>query len=110
MSMGMSYEEYWYGDTTLSRYYYQAYQLRLQQRDYDAWLAGAYVKAAIESSIGNAFRKSSSDAVSYPSQPYTIEEKRQREINEEQEALIMQAWMTQFVEAGKNWGTQDERM
>ena len=110
MSIGMSYQDYWYGDVDLVRYYYKAYQLRLEQQDYNAWIAGAYVKMAIESSIGNAFRKNSADAVTYPTEPYSIAEQRRREATEEEQALIMQAWMTQFVEAGKNWGTQDERM
>ena len=102
MALGMSYDDYWYGDVTMTRYYYEAHQIRLRQRDYESWLAGAYVKVAIESSIGNAFRKG--EAAQYPKEPYSVTAEKQKEANEEQQALFMQAWMEQFVEAGKNWG------
>lgn len=107
MAIGMTYEQYWYGDPLMVRAFYEADKIRKEREDYEAWLHGLYVLNALNASVGNMFRKSG-QPVKYPTEPFSVTEKkerqRQKEIDEEQEALIAQAWMSSFVQAGKNWG------
>lgn len=51
LALGMTYEQYWYGDVTLVRDYRKAYQIQFErQRDlmnWHAWLQGWYVYDAL---------------------------------------------------------------
>lgn len=47
LAMGMSYDEYWYGDFELTRYYRKAYELKLERQYYDEWRQGIYVLEAL---------------------------------------------------------------
>lgn len=111
MSMGMTYEQYWYGDTYMARAFYKADKLKREQRDENAWLIGAYVCRAIESTIGNAFLKKGCQPIEYPDMPKFMEkrlredeERRRSEEQEEKDRVFALAWMSNFVQAGKNWG------
>ena len=107
MAIGMTYEQYWYGDPLMVRAFYKADKIRQEREDYNAWTQGMYVLSALNASVGNMLRKSGQPA-KYPTEPFSVTEKkerqRQKEIDEEQEALLAQAWMSSFVQAGKNWG------
>lgn len=104
----MTYEQYWYDDPLMVRAFYKADKLRRERMDEEAWLHGVYICAAIDSTIGNAFRKNG-DPAEYPKEPITITEKRKNDEahareKQEKEALWAMAWMESFVQAGKNWG------
>lgn len=47
MSIGMAYNDYWYGDCDLVKMYLKAYQLKIEreqhQANYNNWLMGAYI-------------------------------------------------------------------
>lgn len=114
MAIGMSYEQYWYGDPLMVRAFYKAEKIRQERMDEEAWLHGLYVMKAVDSTIGNAFRKSSEEASPYPEEPISLtikkqekEEKSERE--KEREAIWALAWMSSFVSAGKNWGKNKEQ-
>lgn len=51
IQVGMTPDEYWYGDPSLLENYEVAYRKRREEAAYDAWLSGVYVKAAISSSV-----------------------------------------------------------
>ena len=111
MSIGMTYEQYWFGDTRMARAFYQAEKIRQEQIDANAWLFGSYVGQAIEATIGNAFRKSGIPPQKYPEYPRLTEqrmkeeeERRQGIEQEERDKTFALAWMSNFVQAGKNWG------
>lgn len=109
MAIGMTYDEYWYGDPLLVRAYYKADQLRRRRADEDAWLHGLYVLNALNATVGNMFRKSGQVPAEYPKEPFTMKEERQKEQEraekeKEQEATWALAWMSSFVQAGKNFG------
>ena len=57
MSMGVPYDEYWYGDYTQLEHYQKAFELRRERANYDAWLQGAYMYDALcmVSPVLNAF-------------------------------------------------------
>ena len=108
MAIGMTYEQYWYGDPLLVRAFYQADRLRRDRQDEAAWLTGLYVLNALNATVGNMFRKSGQAPAEYPEEPFSmkkIHEKRElTEQEKEQEAVWAEAWMSSFVQAGKNWG------
>lgn len=86
MSIGVSYDDYWYGDFTKLRFYREAEEYR-QERDNDAaWLQGMYVYEAVGclAPILHAFAKRGTKPVKYPEKPYSITE-RQRKAEEEKE-------------------------
>ena len=110
MAIGMTYDEYWYGDPLMVRAFYKANRLREEQKDAEAWLAGSYVLKALDAVVGNLFRDKGSQRAEYPTEPVLAQAKREKrektEREQEQEALWAKAWMSQFVEAGKEWGKQ----
>lgn len=107
MAIGMTYEQYWYGDPLMVRAFYKADQLRQQRLNDEAWLFGAYVYRAIDATVCNMFRKHNAEMAEYPKKPIEIGEKEEsyyeKEKREEQEALFAQAYMSNMVLAGKNW-------
>lgn len=115
MSIGMTYEQYWFGDPLMVRAFYKAEQIRQEQADYNAWLQGAYFKQAIESSIGNAFRPKGTSPIEYPAKPWIVEQRQKLEEDrrktaeqEEKEIVFAKIYMRQFEQAGRNWGKKQE--
>lgn len=111
MAIGMTYEQYWYGDPMMVRAFYKANQIRKEIADEAAWLNGLYVLNALNATVGNMFRKTGEAKADYPEQPFTIQRKKEKvrektEAEEEQEAVWAKAWMSSFVQAGKHWGKQ----
>ena len=109
MAIGMTYEQYWYGDPLMVRAFYKAFQLRQEQIDEQAWLNGVYVLRALDATVGNMFRKHGATPAEYPQEPMTLTSRRQREAEaserrKAQEAVWARAWMESFVQAGKNFG------
>ena len=111
--MGMPYDEYWFGKPYRVRQYIMAEKHRQEQNNFNAWLQGAYFTAALSATVGNMFKKSSSDAFKYPDKPVDLfgesvehETPIQVEEREYSEALAAKAWMEQMVQVGKNWGNK----
>lgn len=114
MAIGMTYEQYWYGDPLMVRAFYKADRLRRERMDEEAWIHGLYVMNAISATVGNAFKKKGEQPDEYPKEPVTVTKRREEEQARkkrasEQEAAWALAWMTSFVRAGKNWGKNKEK-
>lgn len=105
----MTYEQYWYGDPLMVKYYRKADLLRQERMNDEAWLRGMYIYDAIGrlAPILQAFAKAGTKPEPYIDKPYPItqqERKQEKKVTEEQEALLAKVYMSQMVEAGKNWG------
>ena len=100
MAIGMTYEQYWYGDPLMVRAFYEAEKLRQKRVNEEAWLYGSYVLRALDATVMNILRKG--QAHEYPLEPIGTEKKRER--NDEQDAVFARAYMMQMMQAGKNWG------
>lgn len=112
----MTYEQYWYGHPLMAADYVRAERYRQERMNEEAWLHGAYVKRALESTVGNMFIKDQSDAIEYPTEPIPLfkdeeddAEQKQRTDREEQEILFAQAYMAQMMIAGENWGKKTDQ-
>ena len=109
MAIGMTYEQYWYGDPLMVRAFIKAHKIRQQKMNEEAWLQGAYVLRALDVVVGNAFRKKGQKPSEYPKEPIAfaeeeLETEEERERKEEQNAVFARAYMSAMVHAGKDWG------
>lgn len=71
--MGMTYDEFYNGDPNLVRAYRKAYKTKLQNRNVEMWLQGAYVYEAVSrvTPLMHAFAKKPKP-VPYLKEPYNI--------------------------------------
>ena len=100
LSIGMTPEQYWEGDCTLTKYYRQAEELRNEKRNQELWLQGMYIYEAVcdVSPILHAFAKKGAKPHPYPSKPYAISEKQIRQEREEKERKLAEKGK-RFMEA-----------
>lgn len=113
--MGMSYDQYWYGDMRMQQAYAEADRIRqerwLDQTNYAAWLQGQYIFYAISLALGNAFGKGTPQ--DYLDKPFEIKRKsdeesereREQKKREEEEIAIAEAYMLKMKNASRYWGT-----
>ena len=104
LAIGMSYAEYWAGDSSLVRYYRKAYRIKQEEINNNAWLQGMYIYDAVSTALHNALRgmgKQKTPAKDYAKQPYALNNKDKTEAEKVKEVEIEQekaaAWMENFV-------------
>ena len=104
LAIGMSYAEYWTGDSSLVRYYRKAYQIKQEEINNTAWLQGLYFYDAISCALHNALRgmgKNKPPVQNYAKKPYEFKNKVKTEAEKAREVQIEQqkaaAWMENFV-------------
>ena len=87
LSIGMTYEQYWEGDCTLTKYYRKADEIRKERLNEELWLQGMYFYEALcdVSPVLNAFAKKGTKPQPYSSKPYAITEAQTKKIAEEKE-------------------------
>jgi hypothetical protein len=100
LSIGMTPEQYWDGDCTLTKYYRKAEELRNEKRNQELWLQGMYIYEAIcdVSPVLHAFAKKGTKPHPYSSRPYAISEKQIKQEREEKERKIAEKGK-RFMEA-----------
>lgn len=101
MSIGMSYEQYWYGDPKLLRSYVKAEQFRQQRKNNEIWLQGLYVYIAIGNLVPvlNPFSKDHK-AQKYLDRPIPLT-KKEMEDRENERIEKMKSYMMSLVEQNK---------
>ncbi len=86
LSIGMTADEYWNQDCTLTKYYLKAFEMRQKRKNEELWLQGLYVYEALGdvAPLLHAFAKPGTTANPYPNKPYprTAKEALEREIAE----------------------------
>ena len=100
LSIGMSSAEYWTGDPVLARYFREAYQLKQEQQDYNAWLQGMYFYEALSTALPNAFRKKGTPTLNYTEQPYMQKQKKNKTEPDDDEPDKFEIWMNKLVANG----------
>ena len=91
LSMGMTYEEFWYGPPSLVRAYRKAYDMERHRRNEEMWMQGRYIFEALRCApllVGfpeKGYKPPS--GAGYPEMPYPLSEKeaQEREIERENE-------------------------
>ena len=90
LSIGMTSEQYWDGDSTLPRYYRKADELNRKRKNQELWLQGMYIYEALcdVAPIYHAFAKKGTKPAPYPDHPYALtasEREDERKLKEEQD-------------------------
>ena len=100
LSIGMTPEQYWDGDCTLTKYYRKAEEVRNERRNQELWLQGMYIYEAIcdIAPVLHAFAKKGTKPHPYPSKPYAISEKQIKKEREEKERKLAEKGK-KFMEA-----------
>lgn len=113
MSIGMTYEQYWYGDVRATKSFVEADKLYQERMNTEAWLQAMYVYDAISRlfplPVGFLEKNSGIKQRDYIEEPYklfTRDEERKGQTTEEEDADALRAelYMRQMVRAGGNWG------
>ena len=86
LSIGMTWDQYWNEDSTLVKYYREAYKLRLKERNADLWLQGLYFYHAL-CDASPLFRFSNKPQKAYPylNEPIALTQEEIRNRNERDE-------------------------
>lgn len=91
LAMGMTYDEFWYGDPTLVRDYRRARDIKLRQEEWARHRQGEYFMAALIA-IAPVIKPFVKDAKpgNYPEEPWPLTEKeaKEREIRKERENTL----------------------
>lgn len=90
LAIGMTEEQYWDKDCQLVTAYRKADELRINRKNEEMWLQGAYIYEALcrVSPILHAFAKKGAKPIPYINEAYAITE-RQVEIKEEEKAKMV---------------------
>lgn len=105
MSIGMTYEQFWYEDIDLAKYYLEAYRIKekreAEKTKWIIWQQGAYIYEALcdVSPILRPFSKEKKP-LRYPKRPYGLED-TQKEILDQEELKEKQLLKTQIY--FQNW-------
>ena len=100
MSIGMSYQEFWYGDVRLVEAYRKAAELRDKRRNQELWLQGMYIYEAL-CDASPLFRLSMKSGPikpePYVKEPYPITEAEVRERAEREARLKEERLKAEFA-------------
>ena len=87
LSIGMTPDQYWNGDTEWARAYRKADEMRMERKNQELWLQGMYIYEAIcdASPILHDFAKKGTKPHPYVDKPYPITEKQHKRNKEDAE-------------------------
>ena len=90
LSIGMTYDLFWNGDSSLVKYYRQAQELIVDRRNQELWLQGLYVYEAIcdAAPLFNPMGKKGAKAKPYVEEPFPITDKQRKKAVVEKEKRI----------------------
>lgn len=91
MSIGMTYDEFWHQDVTMTKAYRKADEMRRRRQNESLWLQGMYIYEALcdVAPVFHAFAKKGTKPSPYSKEPYAITEGEIQE-REEREARLKQ--------------------
>ena len=108
MSYGMSYNEFWYGEPYLVKFYREAYKLKMRYDDVFMWKQGMYIYEALcdVSPILHAFSKKGAKPLQYRTRPMSEELKenkteKEKEIEVKNEQLKARIFFENWARATK---------
>lgn len=87
LAIGMTYEQYWFGDNDLVRVYREADEIRTEKRNQEMWLQGMYIYEALcdVAPILVTVPKKNAKIEKYSEKPYPVTKKAMRQEREEKE-------------------------
>lgn len=84
IAIGMTYEQFWYGECTMVEAYREADKIKQERLNAEQWWQGAYFYEALcdVAPILHAFAKRGTKPLKYPSEPYILSDEKRREKEE----------------------------
>ena len=78
MAYGMEYNDFWYGDAYLTKFYRESHKLKVKQKDEELWMQGMYIYEALcdVSPILHAFSKKGTKPLPFSEKPYLFNSER----------------------------------
>ena len=113
MAIGMSYDDYWNGDATLTRVYQKIHRLHQQEKNHELWLQGMYIYEALckVAPIFRSFAKKGTKPAPYSSAPYPLSMNEAEDRKRKEERLKYQTkqqkvltWMKRVNKSMKEEG------
>ncbi len=95
MAMGMTYDQFWYGEAEMAKSFRKADEIRRKRRNEELWLEGIYMAEALSATVGNMFTKGNKHQ--YPSEPFPITAAEQQERREREKKARMERIKAQFT-------------
>lgn len=89
ISIGMTYEQFWRDDVTMTKMYLKAYKMKVEKDiemdQWNMWKQGMYTYEALcdVSPVLHAFSKKGTKPLKYPKEPYPLHKKTKEEEEEE---------------------------
>ena len=106
MSYGMSFNEYWYEDAYLVKFYRESYKLKMRHEDVFMWKQGMYIYEALcdVSPILHAFSKSGAKPLPYRTKPMyeeirDMKTEKEKQIEIENERLKARIFFENWAKA-----------
>lgn len=87
MSIGVPYDEFWYGDYCSLKYYEETYLRQRKIRNEEMWMNGMYNYHGVAISLANAFRGKGQKAEEYMKEPIAFFPKSDKEKKLEEEKI-----------------------
>lgn len=78
MALGMSYDQYWYGDVRMTKAFVEADKLKQERMNTEKWLQGLYFLNALSCVLDSN--------KTYPEKPYVLFERPKTEFEKRKEA------------------------
>ena len=99
MSIGMTYDEFWFGKPERARYYRKAYELKKKQINEQMWLQGMYFFEAIcdVAPVLVSMPKKDAKIHEYSVEPYALTVKEQKEREQKEMERKQKAMMNKFA-------------
>ena len=86
---GMTYEQFWFGDPWMAKYYREAHLLKRKMTNEELWINGLYAYHAFGAVIATAFGKKREEYVKKPFNIFTKSEIEKREDEREQKHKLI---------------------
>lgn len=105
MSIGMTYDEFWYKDVDRVKAYRTAYELREKRRNQELWLQGMYVYEALCDAsplFRFSMKKGTIKPEPYVKEPYPITESEVRERKEREARMKEERLKAEFAMFAEN--------
>lgn len=94
MSIGMTYDQYWDGTPELTRFFRKAHEMKIKQKNEEAWLQGLYYYDALCSALSH-FGENPKEYTNKPYSPETNKENEEaRRLEAEAQAEV---WLNSWV-------------
>jgi hypothetical protein len=92
--MGMSYEQFWYGEPDAATQYRKAHEIRRRRTNEELWLSGTYMADALRATVINMFAKSKYE---YPSEPKPLSLAELEEREEQKKKAKAESMKARFM-------------